>query len=166
MWFDGQLRASGIALPYEENVTATAAIVRQCHDAGLDVEAELGEIGGKDGVHAAGARTRPEEAKAFVEATGVDALAVAVGTSHAMTERHVALDLGLIRALRTAVSVRLVLHGSSGVPDEELVRAVKAGMTKINIATHLNHVFTDSVRATLGAHSRNGRQSAISRPRS
>ena len=82
----------------------------------------------------------------------MDALAVAVGTSHAMTVRHVALDLGLIRALRTAVSVPLVLHGSSGVPDEELVRAVKAGMTKINIATHLNHVFTDSVRATLGAH--------------
>jgi fructose-bisphosphate aldolase, class II len=74
---------------------------------------------------------------------------VAVGTSHAMTERHVALDLELISALRTAVPVPLVLHGSSGVPDEELVRAVQAGMTKINIATHLNHVFTDSVRATL-----------------
>jgi fructose-bisphosphate aldolase, class II len=140
------------ALPYEENVAATAAIVRQCHDAGLGLEAELGEIGGKDGVHAAGARTRPEDAKAFVEATGVDALAVAVGTSHAMTERHVALDLELISALRTAVPVPLVLHGSSGVPDEELVRAVEAGMTKINIATHLNHVFTDSVRATLDAH--------------
>lgn len=140
------------ALAYEENVAATAAIVRQCHDAGLDAEAELGEVGGKDGVHAAGARTRPEEAKAFVAATGVDALAVAVGTSHAMTERHVALDLELISALRAAVPVPLVLHGSSGVPDEELLRAVAAGMTKINIATHLNRVFTDSVRATLAAH--------------
>jgi fructose-bisphosphate aldolase, class II len=76
---------------------------------------------------------------------------VAVGTSHAMTERHVALDLELIKALRAAVPVPLVLHGSSGVPDEELVRAVEAGMTKINIATHLNRVFTDSVRDTLTA---------------
>jgi fructose-bisphosphate aldolase, class II len=96
-------------------------------------------------------RTRPDEAVDFVEATGVDALAVAVGSSHAMTERHVALDLELISALRAAVPVPLVLHGSSGVPDEELVRAVKSGMTKINIATHLNQVFTHAVRATLAA---------------
>jgi hypothetical protein len=86
-----------------------------------------------------------------VQATGVDALAVAVGTSHAMTERHVSLDLELIKELRAAVPVPLVLHGSSGVPDQELVNAVESGMTKINIATHLNHVFTDSVRATLAA---------------
>ena len=91
----------------------------------------------------------PDEAAAFVEATGVDALAVAFGSSHAMTERRVALDLELINALHAAVPVPLVLHGSSGVPDGELARAVQAGMTKINIATHLNHVFTDSVRATL-----------------
>jgi fructose-bisphosphate aldolase, class II len=68
-----------------------------------------------------------------------------------MTERSVALDLELISALRNVVPVPLVLHGSSGVPDEELVRAVEAGMTKINIATHLNHVFTESIRATLAA---------------
>jgi fructose-bisphosphate aldolase, class II len=148
----GSVMFDASTLVYQDNVAATAAIVRQCHDAGLDVEAELGEIGGKNGVHAAGARTQPDEAQAFVAATGVDALAVAVGTSHAMTERHVTLDLELISALRTAVPVPLVLHGSSGVPDEELLRAVEAGMTKINIATHLNRVFTDSVRATLAAH--------------
>jgi fructose-bisphosphate aldolase class II len=148
----GSVMFDASTLAYQDNVAATAAIVRQCHDAGLDVEAELGEIGGKNGVHAAGARTQPDEAQAFVAATGVDALAVAVGTSHAMTERRVALDLELISALQTAVPVPLVLHGSSGVPDEELLRAVEAGMTKINIATHLNRVFTDSVRATLAAH--------------
>jgi len=147
----GSVMFDASTMPYEDNVTATAAVVRQCHDGGLDVEAELGEIGGKDGVHAAGARTKPDEARAFVEATGVDALGVAVGTSHAMTERSVALDLELISALRNVVPVPLVLHGSSGVPDEELVRAVEAGMTKINIATHLNHVFTESIRATLAA---------------
>ena len=147
----GSVMFDASTMAYEDNVTATAAVVRQCHDGGLDVEAELGEIGGKDGVHAAGVRTKPDEARAFVEATGVDALGVAVGTSHAMTERSVALDLELISALRNVVPVPLVLHGSSGVPDEELVRAVEAGMTKINIATHLNHVFTESIRATLAA---------------
>jgi fructose-bisphosphate aldolase class II len=148
----GSVMFDASAMAYEQNVAATAAIVEACHEGGLDVEAELGEIGGKDGVHAAGARTRPVEAKAFVQSTGVDALAVAVGTSHAMTERNVSLDLELIKALRTAVPVPLVLHGSSGVPDHELIKAVEAGMTKINIATHLNHVFTDSVRATLAAN--------------
>ena len=76
---------------------------------------------------------------------------MAVGTSHAMAERRTAVDRELISALRAAVPVPLVLHGSSGVSDDELRRAVRAGMTKINIATHLNHVFTDSVRATLAA---------------
>jgi fructose-bisphosphate aldolase, class II len=121
----GSVMFDASTMPYADNVAATAAIVRRCHDGGLDAEAELGEIGGKDGVHAAGARTQPGEARAFVEATGVDALAVAVGTSHAMTERRVTLDLELINALQAAVPVPLVLHGSSGVPDEELVRAVK-----------------------------------------
>ena len=148
----GSVMFDASAMAYEQNVAATAAIVEACHEGGLDVEAELGVVGGKDGVHAAGARTRPEEAEAFVQATRVDALAVAVGTSHAMTERHVSLDLERIKALRAAVPVPLVLHGSSGVPDQELVKAVEAGMTKINIATHLNHVFTDSVRATLTAN--------------
>jgi fructose-bisphosphate aldolase class II len=148
----GSVMFDASTLPYDQNVSATAAVVAACHDSGLDVEAELGEVGGKDGVHAAGARTRPDEAAAFVKATGVDALAVAVGTSHAMTERHVALDLELISALHSAVPVPLVLHGSSGVGDQELARAVEAGMTKINIATHLNHVFTESVRATLAAN--------------
>ena len=148
----GSVMFDASTMPYEDNVAATAAIARRCHDNGLDIEAELGEIGGKDGVHGSGVRTRPDEAVVFVESTGVDALAVAVGSSHAMTERHVALDLELIGVLRAAVTVPLVLHGSSGVPDQELVRAVKAGMTKINIATHLNQVFTHSLRATLAAN--------------
>jgi fructose-bisphosphate aldolase class II len=138
-------------LPYAANVRATADVVDRGHRGGLAVEAELGEVGGKDGVHAPGARTQPGEARQFVAATGVDALAVAVGTSHAMAERRTAVDLDLISELRAAVPVPLVLHGSSGVSDDELRRAVRAGMTKINMATHLNHVFTDSVRATLAS---------------
>ncbi|MEU9731804.1 class II fructose-bisphosphate aldolase [Streptomyces sp. NPDC048002] len=142
----------GSALPYVENVAATAALVERCHRRGVWVEAELGEIGGKDGVHAPGARTDPAEAAEFVAATGVDALAVAVGTSHAMLTRDVVLDFALIRELRDTVPVPLVLHGSSGVADAALAEAVARGMTKINISTHLNSLFTRAVRADLDAH--------------
>ena len=141
--FDGSKR------PDAENRLETAAVVKRCHAAGVSVEAELGEVGGKDGVHAPGARTEPSAASRFVEQTGVDALAVAVGSSHAMTERTAVLDTDLITALRDAVPVPLVLHGSSGVADAGLVAAVRAGMVKVNIATHLNQVFTDAMTARL-----------------
>ncbi len=141
--FDGSRR------PYDENVAVTADVVRHCHRHGIQVEAELGEVGGKDGVHAATARTKPDEADAFVTDTGVDALAVAVGSSHAQTERTTRLDLDLVARLKETVGVPLVLHGSSGVPDDELVRAVSAGLTKINIGTHLNAILTRSVRHAL-----------------
>ncbi|WP_030983853.1 class II fructose-bisphosphate aldolase [Streptomyces sp. NRRL S-1813] len=147
----GSVMVDASALPYEENVATTAELTTWCHDRGAYVEAELGEVGGKDGVHAPGVRTDPDEALAFVRATGVDALAVAVGSSHAMHERTAVLDKGLIEALHTALPVPLVLHGSSGVPDDELRRAIAAGMTKINISTHLVSVFTRSIRHTLGA---------------
>jgi len=139
-------------LPYQDNVAATARITAWAHDHGVWVEAELGEVGGKDGAHAPGVRTDPAEAVAFTAATGVDALAVAVGSSHAMTERTAALDLDLIARLRTAVAVPLVLHGSSGVPDDDLRRAVATGMVKINIGTALNIAFTTAVREHLAAN--------------
>ncbi|WP_018684216.1 class II fructose-bisphosphate aldolase [Actinokineospora enzanensis] len=148
----GSVMFDASTLPYADNVAATRETTRRCHDAGVLVEAELGEIGGKDGVHAPHARTDPAAAAEFVAATGVDALAVAVGSSHAMATRDAALDLDLIAAIHAAVPVPLVLHGSSGVPDHDLTAAVRAGMTKVNIATRLNAVFTDRVRDLLAAH--------------
>ncbi len=139
----------GSALAYEENVTATAAVVRWCGDFGARVEAELGEVGGKDGVHAPGVRTDPDEAARYVASTGIHALAVAVGSSHAMLTRDAVLDNELIHDIHAAVAVPLVLHGSSGVPDDGLAAAVAAGMTKINIATHLNKALTAAVRDRL-----------------
>lgn len=136
-------------LPYGENVALTAEVAAHCHERGVLVEAELGEIGGKDGVHAPGVRTDPADAAAFVAATGVDWLAVAVGTSHAMTKREAAVDTDLVSRIADAVAAPLVLHGSSGLPDEQLRAAVAAGMTKINISTHLNALFTDAVRNAL-----------------
>ncbi|HET7014663.1 MAG TPA: class II fructose-bisphosphate aldolase [Streptosporangiaceae bacterium] len=142
------------ALDYASNVAATAEIARWCHDRGVWVEAELGEVGGKDGVHAPGARTKPAQAAEYVLTTGVDGLAVAVGSSHAMLTKDAVLDLELVKQLRTEVSVPLVLHGSSGVPDDVLVAAVRSGLTKINIATALNKVFTEAVRVVLAADQR------------
>jgi fructose-bisphosphate aldolase, class II len=139
----------GSALSYPDNLATTADVAAWCHERGVSVEAELGEVGGKDGVHAPGARTKPAEAAEFVTAVGVDALGVAVGSSHAMTTRDAELDDALIAEIAAAVPVPLVLHGSSGVPDAGLLSAIAAGMTKINIATHLNAAFTAAVREAL-----------------
>ncbi|MDO5646018.1 MAG: class II fructose-bisphosphate aldolase [Dermabacter sp.] len=144
----------GSRLDYRTNVRTTALVVTMCHAEGLSVEAELGEVGGKDGVHAPGARTSPDEARAFVDETGVDLLAVAVGSSHAMTERSAQLDTRLISALSESLAVPLVLHGSSGVSDAGMVDAIAAGMTKINVSTHLNALFTKTLADML--HSRPG----------
>lgn len=139
-------------LPYEENVARTAEVSRRAHAAGIFVEGELGEVGGKDGAHAPGVRTDPAEAEAFVTATGIDALAVAVGTSHAMTTRDARLDLDLIARLAARSGVPLVLHGSSGADDDTVQAAVREGITKVNVSTHLNGAFTGAVRAWLEEH--------------
>jgi len=141
----------GSKLSYSENVTASKRVADRCRSYGATIEVELGEIGGKDGVHAPGARTNPAEALAFVEETGVDLLAVAVGSSHAMQERTAQLDFALIEELAQVLKTPLVLHGSSGVNDADLQKAVKAGMRKVNIATHLNQIFTDQVRSKLSS---------------
>lgn len=150
----GSVMFDGGALPYDDNVAITAAVAERAHAAGVYIEGELGEVGGKDGAHAPGVRTDPDEARAFVAATGVDALAVAVGSSHAMTDRTASLDLELIGRLREALPVPLVLHGSSGVADAVIADAVRAGMTKINVSTHLNGFFTRAIRSTLDADAR------------
>ena len=142
----------GSKLSYADNVAASARMASLCKSYGATLEVEIGEVGGKDGVHAPGVRTNPLEAKAFAEATGADLVAVAVGSSHAMTTRDATLDFDLIAEIARTVSVPLVLHGSSGVSDPDLQKAVKAGMSKINIATHLNNVFTHEIREALGAN--------------
>jgi fructose-bisphosphate aldolase class II len=138
-------------LPYSENTQRTAAVARSAQERGVWVEAELGAIGGKGGAHTPGVRTDVDEAVDFVEGTRVDGLAVAVGSSHAMTSRSATLDFDLIAALADALSVPLVLHGSSGVSDDDLVRAVGLGIRKVNISTHINGVFSRRVRAALTA---------------
>lgn len=144
-------------LPYERNLAATRAAADWAHAQGLWIEAELGQVGGKAGqpaldAHAPGARTDPDQARAFVADSGVDALAVAVGSTHAMTTRTAALDHTLLKRLSAALDVPLVLHGSSGVPDDELVAAVAGGISKVNVGTALNIAMTGAIRDFLAAH--------------
>jgi fructose-bisphosphate aldolase, class II len=141
------------AASHERNIALTAAEVAWSHASGISVEGELGVVGGKEGaVTTVAGMTDPAEAAAYVAATGVDALAVAVGTEHGMTERRAALDLERIAAIRAAVDVPLVLHGSSGVPPEALGEAVRRGITKVNMATQLNQAFTGAIRVYLREH--------------
>ncbi len=149
----GSIMVDAATLPYEENVAYTAQATRAAHDAGLWVEAELGEIGGKDGAHAPGVRTDPDEAAGFVRATGVDGLAVAVGSSHAMRERVAGVDDELVRRIagRLPAGYPLVLHGSSGVSDERIRAAVAAGIRKVNVGTALNLAGTAALRGALAA---------------
>jgi fructose-bisphosphate aldolase class II len=147
----GSAMVDTTGLPYAENVAATRDAVGFARRHGLWLESELGTVGGKDGVpplpaHAPEARTDPATAASYVDTTGVDGLAVAVGSVHAMTVRAARLDHALIAALRAAVPVPLVLHGSSGVPDGELARAVAGGIVKVNIGTALNVAYTGAVR--------------------
>src|SRR5262245_22517679 len=146
----GSVMYDASARPYDDNVAATRKAATFAHSNGLWLEGELGQVGGKDGrpaldAHTPGARTDPVEAAAYVAATSVDALAVAVGSAHKMTTRTAVLDHQLIVRLHAALPVPLVLHGSSGVPDDELLRAVGAGIVKVNIGTALNLAFTGTV---------------------
>ncbi|CAM5687674.1 class II fructose-bisphosphate aldolase [Streptomyces canus] len=153
----GSVMYDAAHLPYAENLAATRAAADWAHSQGLWVEAELGEVGGKHGrppldAHAPGARTDPAEARAFVTDSGVDALAVAIGSAHAMTRRTATLDHDLLKRLATTVDVPLVLHGSSGVRDDELTAAVAGGIAKVNVGTALNIAMTGAIREFLAAH--------------
>ncbi|AGS67915.1 class II fructose-bisphosphate aldolase [Streptomyces collinus] len=144
-------------LSYADNLAATRAAADWAHAQGLWIEAELGQIGGKAGLpaldaHAPGARTDPDQAHDFVAGTEVDALAVAIGSAHAMTTRTATLDHGLLKRLSAALTVPLVLHGSSGVPDDGLVAAVAGGIAKVNVGTALNAAMTGAVRDFLATH--------------
>ncbi len=135
---------------HERNIKRTAEETRWAHAHGLSIEGELGIVGGKDGaVTSPDGMTDPAAAAVYVVETGVDSLAVAVGSRHGMTEQSVELDFDRISAIRDAVTIPLVLHGSSGISDMALLEAVQRGVTKVNMATQLNMAFTDAVRRFL-----------------
>ena len=136
----------GADLPYADNVSRTRDVVTAAHARGAAAEAELGQVGHASHEHLPAELTDPEEARRFVKETGVDALAVAIGTVHGMTETGAILDVDRIGNLAHHVDAALVMHGSSGVDDDTLVRAVAAGIRKVNLSTALQRVFMDTLR--------------------
>ena len=138
-------------LPLDHNIARTREVVRLAHDAGASVEAELGPVAGKMTESAAASLTDPVEAARFVRETDVDALAVAVGTTHHMTTTTAVLDVPRIREIRALVDTPLVLHGSSGLSKDQLRAGIAAGIAKVNVGTELNIAFTCAVRDALVA---------------
>ena len=143
----------GSRFPLEENIAFTKKVVEIAHMVGVTVEAELGKIGGTEDHITVDEKdatfTDPQEAKRFVEETGVDYLAIAVGTAHGVYKGVPKLDYDRITEIRNAIDVPLVLHGSSGVPYESLEKAISLGICKINIDTDIRASFAKTVKEYL-----------------
>jgi ketose-bisphosphate aldolase len=157
----------GSALPLEENIALTRRVVRAAHAAGAWVEGELVGIAGdedRSDAAVAGTHTDPEAAGRFVEATDVDALAVAVGNVHGMATAPPELDFERLDAIRERVGVPLVLHGASGLPDDDIRTAVGLGVAKINVNTELRRAFLQALAGALGATTGRDDITAVTRP--
>ena len=145
-------------LPFEENIAATKEAVELAHLVDVSVEGELGTIGSNEGSSEGGADeilyTNPEEAAIFVEQTGIDTLAVAVGTSHGIypQSKDHSIKIDRLKQIHEKVKIPLVLHGGSDNPDEEIREAVKHGIAKINLSTDMKRAFYNQLRATLDAN--------------
>ena len=136
----------------EDNVVLTKAVVDACRPSGIPVEAELGKVGGKeddlDGGDGDG-YTDPNQAKEFVERTGASSLAVAIGTAHGLYKGEPMLEQERLSNIRQVVSVPLVLHGASGVPDEAVREAIRRGICKVNYATELRIAYSNGIKEVL-----------------
>ena len=143
----------GSHYPFEENVRLTKEIVKAAHAMGVSVEGELGTIGGvEDDISvddADAALAKPEEAIRFWEETGVDALAIAVGTAHGMYKGEVKIRFDIIEAVASKIPVPIVLHGGSGVPDDMIRESIRLGVGKINVNTENQIACTDAIREVL-----------------
>lgn len=144
------LMIDGSLLPFNGNVTLTRQVVAMACD--LPVEAELGTVGGKEDDHDAKPQyTDPDEAAKFVELTGISSFAVAIGTAHGIYKGVPKLDLDLLARIRNTVSVPLVLHGTSGVPFDQVRACIERGVCKVNYATELRVTFSEAVKAYIAA---------------
>ena len=145
----------GSHFPFEKNIAMTQAVVQYARNKGVSVEGELGAVGNnKDAQHEGvgpQSLTDPNLAAEFVERTGVDALAVSIGNAHGFYAKRPELDFDLLQTIRDAVDIPLVLHGGTGTPVEHLQRAIALGICKVNVATEIGKVFTDSYIETMTA---------------
>ncbi|EDX9625484.1 tagatose-bisphosphate aldolase subunit KbaY [Salmonella enterica] len=140
----------GSHFPFEENVKLVKSVVDFCHSRDCSVEAELGRLGGVEDDMSVDAEnaflTDPQEAKRFVELTGVDSLAVAIGTAHGLYTKKPKIDFQRLAEIREMVDIPLVLHGASDVPDEYVRRTIELGVCKVNVATELKIAFAAAVK--------------------
>lgn len=136
---------------FEDNIALTRKVADVCGACGIPVEAELGKVGGKeDDLECSDpGYTDPEDAVRFVEETKIDSLAVAIGTAHGIYKGEPKLDLDRLSEIRGKVTIPLVLHGASGVPDETVRQCIKRGICKVNFATELRIAYSDGVKAYL-----------------
>ena len=140
----------GSPLSFKENVAVTRRVVKAAEARGISVEAELGSVGGKEDDHEAEADyTDPDKAEEFVELTGVDSLAIAIGTAHGIYSGVPRLDIPRLAKIREKVSVPLVLHGASGLSAEAVRACISEGICKVNFATELRIAYSDGVKAYL-----------------
>lgn len=141
----------GSHLPFEENIALTYEVVQFAGKKNIPVEAELGIVGGKedDTIKEGNIFTDPYKAKEFVESTNVSSLAVAIGTTHGLYKSTPKLDLLRLQAIRKMVEVPLVLHGASGLSDNDVIQCVNEGICKVNYATDLRISFTNHIRNIL-----------------
>lgn len=146
----------GSLQPFEENIAISKKVTESAHVLGLSVEAELGTIGANDSYAEAGSATiiytDPDDAVTFVEQTGVDSLAVAIGTYHGFFPAHLTpeLKLDLLKEIKSRVPIPLVLHGGSNNPDDEIAEAARIGINKINISTDIKVAYHNRMREVLG----------------
>lgn len=146
----------GSHFPLAENIAATKEIIKVAHACGISVEAELGRLSGvednisveeKDSIY-----TNPTEAVEFVEQTGVDSLAIAIGTAHGKYKGVPKLDFDRLAKIKSLLDMPIVLHGASGVPEDQILKAVSLGINKINIDTDVRQAFTDGLHAVFAKH--------------
>ena len=139
----------GSELPFEENVKITSEVVKRAKNYGAHVEAELGYVAKLGQSHESQGFTQPEEAKRFIEETGIDALAVAIGTAHGFYKSEPELQLDLLSDIAVTCSSTLVLHGGSGVPAKQLQAAISRGICKVNLATEIKNIFMKTLQQQL-----------------
>ena len=140
----------GSKLDFEENIALTQSVVKFCHAGEIPVEAELGRVGGKedniDNTAKINPFTDPDEAKEFVERTECDSLAIAIGTAHGIYRGVPQINFDVLKKINSIVNIPLVLHGTSGVPDEQVVEAIEYGICKVNYATDLRLAYTNGIK--------------------
>ncbi len=139
----------GSELPFDENIALTKQVVEMAKPHNANVEAELGYVAKLGQSTEKMNLTTPEDARKFVDATGVNALAVAIGTAHGFYKSEPKLDFERLEAIKNATDAFLVLHGGSGVPDEAIRKAVSLGICKVNIATEIKNMFTQTLKKEL-----------------